>query len=165
MRHARRSVVVLAAAALLGMGALVSAPAAAAAPFPPSDVELEVYEGTVDATGVEELRSLGLDAQDFVTEPAPEGGAEVEVVTTPDEATKLQAAGVEIEVKRGRGNGRVGGACAQARAGWDAFRPYSEHRRRHPGRDVRGGRRSTTTSPRSSTSARACSGRTSSRCG
>ncbi|HET9900600.1 MAG TPA: M14 family zinc carboxypeptidase, partial [Actinomycetes bacterium] len=125
MRHARRSVVVLAAAALLGTGALVSAPAAAAAPFPPSDVELEVYEGTVDAAGVEELRSLGLDAQDFVTEPAPDGGADVEVVLSPDQAAKLADAGVDLEVKQVDGVAASEALALQASAGWDAFRPYS----------------------------------------
>ena len=162
MRHARRSVVVFAAAALLGMGALVSAPAAAAAPFPPSDVELEVYEGTVDAAGVEELRSLGLDAQDFVTEQAPEGGADVEVVLSPDQAAKLADAGVDLEVKEVDGVAASEALALQASAGWDAFRPYSEpaaasrtSSTRRPG--------STTTSPRSSTSARACTVRTSSR--
>ena len=125
MRRSHRPVVALAAAALLGTAALVSAPAAAAAPFPPSDVDLEVYEGTVDAAGVEELRSLGLDAQDFVSEPAPDGGADVEVVLSPDQAAKLADAGVDLEVKQVDGVAASEALALQARAGWDAFRPYA----------------------------------------
>jgi Zinc carboxypeptidase/Immune inhibitor A peptidase M6 len=125
MRRSHRPVVALAAAALLGTAALVSAPAAAATPFPPSDVELEVYEGKVDAAGVEELRSLGLDAQDFVTEPAPDGGADVEVVLSPDQAAKLADAGVDLDVTQVDGVAASEALALQASAGWDAFRPYS----------------------------------------
>ena len=108
-------------------GTLAATPAAAA---PSGDSGLEVYTGEVDATDVETLREFGLDPEQFIVDDAsanPETGGkvEVEVVTTPDEATKLQAAGVEIEVKRVEGMAASEALAAQARAGWDAFRPYS----------------------------------------
>ena len=125
MRNLRlRSVVLLSSVALVGTATLVVAPAGAA-PGDPPEVGLEVYTGLVDPADVETLRGLGLDAEHFIVDEQAEGGkVEVEVAITDQVATKLQKAGVEIDVKRVHGNKASEVLAEQAQQGWDAFRQY-----------------------------------------
>ncbi|HEX2360785.1 MAG TPA: M14 family zinc carboxypeptidase [Jiangellaceae bacterium] len=122
----RRSVVVLSAIALVGTAAITTVPAGAAPKSPPGGAGLEVYTGEVDAAGVEKMRALGLDANDFVVDAGAGGTTEVEAVLTDTQAAKLQAQGVELEVKRVDGKTASEVLQAQAEQGWDAFRSYSE---------------------------------------
>jgi Zinc carboxypeptidase/Immune inhibitor A peptidase M6 len=122
----RRSVVVLSAIALVGTAAITTVPAGAAPKSPPGGAGLEVYTGEVDAAGVEKMRALGLDANDFVVDAGAGGTTEVEAVLTDTQAAKLQAQGVELEVKRVNGKKASEVLQAQAEQGWDAFRSYSE---------------------------------------
>jgi hypothetical protein len=122
----RRSVVVLSAIALVGTAAITTVPAGAAPKSPPGGAGLEVYTGEVDAAGVEKMRALGLDANDFVVDAGAGGTTEVEAVLTDTQAAKLQAQGVELEVKRVNGKKASEVLQAQAEQGWTAFRSYSE---------------------------------------
>jgi hypothetical protein len=121
----RRSVAVLSAMALVGTAAVAVLPAGAQPDGPPGQSGLEVYVGEVDAAGVEKMRALGLDADDFVVDGAG-GTTEVEAVLTEAQAAKLQSQGVELEVKRVDGKKASDVLLAQAEQGWDAFRSYSE---------------------------------------
>ncbi|HEX2360686.1 MAG TPA: M14 family metallopeptidase, partial [Jiangellaceae bacterium] len=120
----RRSVAVLSAAALVGTAAIASLPADAAPKAPPGGVGLEVYEGQVDAAGVEKMRELGLDASTFVVDEGAGGTVEVEAVLSDRQAAKLRKDGVDLKVKEIDGVAASKALEQQAQQGWDAFRPY-----------------------------------------
>jgi Zinc carboxypeptidase/Immune inhibitor A peptidase M6 len=120
----RRSVVVLSAIALVGTAAITAAPAGAAPQGSPGGVELEVYEGEVDAAGIETMRELGLDADNFIVDDAAGGNVEVEAVLSDGQAAKLRAKGVDLKVKEINGVAASEVLEQQAQQGWDAFRPY-----------------------------------------
>jgi hypothetical protein len=111
--------------ALVGTAAVAVLPAGAQPDGPPGQSGLEVYVGEVDAAGVEKMRALGLDADDFVVDGAG-GTTEVEAVLTEAQAAKLQSQGVELEVKRVDGKKASEVLLAQAEQGFDVFRSYSE---------------------------------------
>ena len=120
----RRSVVVLSAMALVGAAAVTAAPAGAAPQSSPGGVDLEVYEGEVDAAGIETMRELGLDADNFIVDDTAGGNVEVEAVLSDRQAAKLRAKGVDLEVKEINGVAASEVLEQQAQQGWDAFRPY-----------------------------------------
>ncbi|HET6686767.1 MAG TPA: M14 family zinc carboxypeptidase [Jiangellaceae bacterium] len=122
----RRSVAVLSAIAMIGTAAVAVLPAGAQSDGPQGQSGLEVYVGEVDAAGVEKMRALGLDADDFVVDAGEAGTTEVEAVLTDTQAAKLQAQGVELEVKMVDGKKASEVLLAQAEQGWEAFRSYSE---------------------------------------
>jgi hypothetical protein len=121
----RRSIAVLSAAALVGTAAIAVLPAGAQPDSPPGQSGLEVYVGEVDAAGVEKMRAIGLDADDFVVDAGAAGPTEVEVAMTDTQAAKLQAQGVELEVKMVDGKKASEVLLTQAEQGFDVFRPYS----------------------------------------
>jgi hypothetical protein len=121
----RRSVVVLSAIALVGTATITALPAGAAPTTPPGGVDLEVYEGEVDAAGIETMRELGLDADNFIVDDAAAGKVEVEAVLSEGQAAKLRSKGVDLEVKEINGVAASEALEQQAQQGWDAFRPYS----------------------------------------
>jgi Zinc carboxypeptidase/Immune inhibitor A peptidase M6 len=120
----RRSVVVLSAIALVGTATITALPAGAAPTSPPGGVDLEVYEGEVDAAGIETMRELGLDADNFIVDDAAGGNVEVEAVLSDGQAAKLRSKGVDLEVKEINGVAASEVLEQQAQQGWDAFRPY-----------------------------------------
>jgi len=111
--------------AVIGTAAVAVLPAGAQSDGPQGQSGLEVYVGEVDAAGVEKMRALGLDADDFVVDAGAAGTTEVEAVLTDTQAAKLQAQGVELEVKMVGGKKASEVLLAQAEQGFDVFRPYS----------------------------------------
>jgi Zinc carboxypeptidase/Immune inhibitor A peptidase M6 len=116
----RRSVVFLAAVALLGPASVAVLPAGAQE----DGVDLEIYVGEVDAAGVETMRELGLEASEFVVDDDGGETVEVEAVLSESQADKLRAQGVDLEVKEVNGVAASEALEQQAQQGWDAFRPY-----------------------------------------
>ena len=104
---------------------LQTGPAYAKQPDPSDRDNFEVYAGTVTPKQLEELRRVGVDAEDITTE-ANGSATKVETVLTERQAARLASKGVKLEVKR------IGGKAAsqvlreQAAAGWTAYRSYSE---------------------------------------
>ena len=107
------------------IGTLYAGPAYGKEPDPSDGDTFEVYEGTVTPKQFDELRKVGVDAED-ITQEADGTATKVETVLTERQAARLAAKGVKLEVKR------IGGKAAsqvlreQAAAGWTAFRSYSE---------------------------------------
>ena len=120
----RLFVVSVSTAALVATGTVTALPAVAAPQSPPGGVDLEVYEGEVDAAGVEKMRELGLEASTFVVDEGADGKVEVEAVLSEGQANKLQKEGVDLEVKTIDGVAASEALEQQAQQGWDAFRPY-----------------------------------------
>jgi len=120
----RRSVAVLSATALVGTAAIALLPAGAQPGDSPGESGLEVYVGEVDAGGVETMRQLGLDAQDFVVDDDAAGTVEVEAVLSQSQAAKLRNAGVELDVKEIDGVAASEALQLQADEGFDVFRTY-----------------------------------------
>jgi hypothetical protein len=86
---------------------------------------VEVYTGTVTPKQFDELRKLGVDA-DEITTGADGSVTEVEAVLTERQAARLASKGVRLEVKRIGGKSSSQVLREQAAAGWSAFRSYSE---------------------------------------
>ena len=130
----RRTSVVLVSSAALVAALLAAVPAAGSPPgsapgrgAEPADAgALEVYTGTVDAAGLEQLGKAGVDRDHAVTRPAAKGDARVEVVLTPRQAKTLQAKGVDLEVKRVNGQRASQRMSAQAENGYEVWTSYSE---------------------------------------
>ena len=121
----RRSVVVLSAMALVGAAAVTAAPAGAAPQSSPGGVDLEVYEGEVDAAGIETMRELGLDADNFIVDDAAGGNVEVEAVLSDRAGGQAAREGRRPEGQGDQRRRGVGGRWSSRRSkGWDAFRPY-----------------------------------------
>ncbi|WP_033337553.1 M14 family metallopeptidase [Catenuloplanes japonicus] len=96
--------------------------AAALAPALPAHARsttghLEVYTGTVTPDQVGRLRALGVDTGH---------AGEVEVVLSPRQAAKLAGQGLRLTPRTVRGESASETLRAQARAGWTAYRSYSE---------------------------------------
>ena len=104
---------------------LTAGPAYAKEPDPSDKDNFEVYEGTVTPKQLDELRKVGVDAQD-VTQEADGTATKVETVLTERQAARLAAKGVKLDVKRIRGKAASQVLREQAAAGWTAYRSYSE---------------------------------------
>ncbi|HEY5877747.1 MAG TPA: M14 family zinc carboxypeptidase [Nakamurella sp.] len=127
MNIRRPAVLACTAVAALLAGLLTATPAAATAPGEPSDppgVDLEVYTGTVDAAGIQELRDLGVDITDATGGEPAAPTAPVEVVLSPEQAAKLRQAGVDLDVKTVDGLAASEALHRKHDQGWTAFRPY-----------------------------------------
>lgn len=122
----RSSVVLLSAVALVGVASFAGLPAGALPVGAPGAVDLEVYVGEVDAAGVATLRELGVDAADLAGAEGSAGTVDVEAVLSEAQATKLRAAGVDLEVKTVDGVAASEALRREAARGWEAFRPYGE---------------------------------------
>ncbi|GAB7051643.1 M14 family metallopeptidase [Catenuloplanes indicus JCM 9534] len=79
--------------------------------------QLEVYTGTVTPVQADRMRASGLDV---------EGAGAVEAVLTRRQADRLAARGVRLTPRTVRGERASDALRAQARAGWTAYRSYSE---------------------------------------
>ena len=123
-RLPQRLVAIASAVALGGTALVVAWPAGAAPSAPDDSSNLEIYVGEVDAAGIESMRQLGLDAEDFLGTPTGEGTTQVEVAITDVQAGKLEDAGVDLKVKTVRGVAASEALRLQAEQGWEAFRPY-----------------------------------------
>ncbi|MGH3341778.1 MAG: M14 family zinc carboxypeptidase [Carbonactinosporaceae bacterium] len=119
----------VAVACLLAGGLAAVAPApVAAAPSDPAGPG--VYVGELTRAQFATLHRAGLDREDVVaTGPAgaagPGGRIGVEVVTTDTQADKLRAQGVDLHVKQIDGQTVRERMAAEARRGYQVFRPYS----------------------------------------
>ena len=120
----RRSLVVLTALALL-TGLVVAAPAATAVPKNRNG-GLEVFVGRVTPAQLELLTAAGLDREDVATGQLRDGTIRVEVVASEATGRKLQIQGLDLRVKRINGKKASTLLAEQARAGYDAYRSYSE---------------------------------------
>ncbi|MGH8969147.1 MAG: M14 family zinc carboxypeptidase [Actinomycetes bacterium] len=120
----RRSPVVLALLALVA-GLVVAAPNATAAPEDRGG-GLEVFVGNLSPAQVESLAAAGLDHEDVATGKLRDGRVPVEVVMSERQAAKLQAEGLDLRVKTVNGKKASTALAEQARAGYDAYRSYSE---------------------------------------
>ena len=115
----------LVASAAVTLVAALAAAAPATAAAPGDQDRLEVYVGTVTPAQMAELRAAGVDAGEVV---AGTDGADtrVETVLSRRQADRLADRGVRLQVKKIRGKAASEVLRAQARAGWTAFRSYSE---------------------------------------
>ena len=104
---------------------LHAGPAYAKQPDPSDGDKVEVYAGTVNAEQFEELRKVGVDAQD-ITKETDGSATKVETVLTERQAARLAAKGVKLAIKRIGGKTSSQVLREQAAAGWDAYRSYSE---------------------------------------
>ena len=126
--HRRRSVVVLSTMALVSVSLLSAT--ATAAPGDPGD-HLDVYTGTISVGQVEDLVALGIDRRELeVSRVAGEQGAKsevrVEAILSGAQAEELAAKGVQMRPKKIDGQTAAERATAQAAAGYEVFRTYSE---------------------------------------
>jgi hypothetical protein len=110
-------------AATLVAALLAASPARAKAPD--AGDRLEVYVGTVTPAQLDELRAAGVDAEE-VTVGAAGATTRVEAVLSQRSANRLADRGVKLAVKKIRGKAASQVLNEQARAGWEAFRPYAE---------------------------------------
>ena len=104
---------------------LTAGPAYAKQPDPSDKDTFEVYEGTVTPKQLDELRKAGVDAKDIAQE-TDGSSTKVETVLTERQAARLAEKGVRLGVKRIDGKAASEVLRAQAAAGWDAYRSYSE---------------------------------------
>ena len=104
---------------------LHAGPAYAKQPDPSDGDKVEVYAGTVNAEQFEELRKVGVDAQD-ITKETDGSATKVETVLTERQAARLAAKGVKLAIKRIGGKTSSQVLREQQAAGWDAYRSYSE---------------------------------------
>ncbi|MEV0713470.1 M14 family zinc carboxypeptidase [Asanoa sp. NPDC050611] len=112
-----------ATAATLVAALMAASPAQAKAPEPGD--RLEVYVGTVTPAQLDDLRAAGVDAEE-VTVGAAGTNTRVEAVLSKRSADRLADQGVKLEVKKVRGKAASQVLREQAKAGWEAFRPYNE---------------------------------------
>ena len=125
LRSRRRAGALVFALTAALVATLQAGPAYAKQPDPSDRDNFEVYEGTVTPKQLDELRKVGVDAQD-ITQETDGSATKVETVLTERQAARLASKGVKLEVKR------IGGKAAsqvlreQAAAGWAAYRSYSE---------------------------------------
>ncbi|HSK27887.1 MAG TPA: M14 family zinc carboxypeptidase [Jiangellales bacterium] len=115
-----------AVAALTVVGGLLTTVLPAGADPATDQPSLEVYVGQVDTADLEVIRGVGLDHEDISTGKGRDGKVAVEVVMNERQAEKLAAQGVGLDVKRIRGKKASEVAAAQARAGYEGFRSWSE---------------------------------------
>ena len=122
--RARAGALVFALTAAL-VATLQVGPAYAKQPDASDSDNVEVYAGTVTPKQLDELRKVGVDAEDITT--GTDGSAtEVETVLTERQAARLASKGVKLEIKRIGGKASSQVLREQAAAGWSAFRSYSE---------------------------------------
>ena len=126
--YRRRSVIVLSTMALVSVSLLSAT--ATAAPRDPGD-HLDVYTGTISVAQVEDLVALGIDRHELeVFRVAGEQGAKsevrVEAILSGAQAQELASKGVQMRPKRIDGQTAAERATAQAAAGYEVFRTYSE---------------------------------------
>ncbi len=123
-----RSVPTALALAALTAGLLVAAPPAGTSPGPAGrgDDELEVYVVEVAPADVEKLEEVGLDTEHAVQSEGAQGGIRLDAVITEGQADLLRAEGLSVRVKRVNGRTASQEARLQNRAGYDAYRSYSE---------------------------------------
>ncbi|HYN97305.1 MAG TPA: M14 family zinc carboxypeptidase [Pilimelia sp.] len=124
MRTAR----VAGAVVLTLVGALALAGPATAAPpgAGGNQDQLEVYVGEVTPQQLDELREFGLDHHDSDLDTQKSGKVKVETVLSERQAARLASKGIKLGVKKIKGKTSQQLLRAQAAAGWDAFRSYSE---------------------------------------
>jgi Zinc carboxypeptidase len=119
-------------ALLLGLGGLVPAAPALAAPVPAprlpgGDSNLDVYTGEMTLAQLGTVRSLGIDQEDLTLKKAATAGrVGVEVVLNGSQAARLARQGVPLAPKQVRGQDAGQRLRAQAAAGFQVFRSYSE---------------------------------------
>ena len=104
---------------------LHAGPANAKQPDPGDGDKVEVYAGTVNPEQLEELRKVGVDAQD-ITKESDGRDTKVETVLTERQAARLASKGVKLAIKRIQGKTSSQVLREQAAAGWTAYRSYSE---------------------------------------
>lgn len=110
----------------LAAGALVAGPSATAVPGQGDKGGLEVYAGELVPDQLQKLAALGLDHEDVATGKAENGKVRVEAVITDLQAEKLRSDGVELAVKKVKGNKASEEAARIALAGNTVYRSYSE---------------------------------------
>lgn len=117
---------------LLGLGGLVPAAPALAAPVPAprlpgGESNLDVYTAEVTVAQLAAVRSSGIDQEDITfTKAATTGRVGIEVVLNGVEAARLQQQGIRLAPKQVRGQDAGQRLRAQAMAGFQVFRSYSE---------------------------------------
>jgi hypothetical protein len=121
----RRSRVLL-LATVLAAASVGALPAATAQPTDRGKSGLEVYVGEVTPPQLEKLKAAGFDHEDLATGDSREGRVPLEVAMTTRQADKLRAEGVDLAVKTVRGKKASEVLAAEARAGYEAYRSYSE---------------------------------------
>ena len=123
-----RSMTIPLGAVALVAGLTLSVPLAAtqpaAAPRQTDGLEVYVVEGPSSELG--ELSELGLDTQHVTQESAGAGKVRLELVVTGRQAAKVRDAGFTARVKKIDGKKASEAARAQQRAGYDAYRSWSE---------------------------------------
>ena len=118
-RPAVVAVLSLLAAALVGLPAASAAPSEAAG-------SLEVFVGRVTPDQLDLLTAAGLDHEDVATGRLRDGRIPVELVASNATGRKLQAQGLDLQVKRINGKKASAVLAEQARAGFTTYRSYSE---------------------------------------
>ena len=107
------------------MGLLGAVPSAAVGP-PAGKSGLEVYVGQVTGEQLATLRAAGFDHEDLATGAASGDTVALEVAMTARQAAKFRGQGVELTVKTVRGKKASALMTAEAAAGYEAYRSYSE---------------------------------------
>ena len=113
MRSRRRAGALVFALTAALVATLHAGPAYAKEPDPNDRDNFEVYEGTVTPKQLDELRKVGVDAQDVTTE-ADGSATKVETVLTERQAARLASKGVKLDIKRIRAR-RPHRCCASRR--------------------------------------------------
>ena len=123
----RRTVTLLAAIALLGGLVTGASPAIArSGDGAGGPGGLEVYVGQLSPAEVDSLAASGLDHEDVSRGRLRNGTMPVEIVMSEQLGAKLQARGLDLQVKRIHGEKASTLLAQEAVAGYDAFRSYSE---------------------------------------
>ena len=123
-----RSMTIPLGAVALVAGLTLSVPLAAtqpaAAPRQTDGLEVYIVEGPTSELG--ELAELGIDTHHVTQESAGAGEVRLELVVTGRQAAKVRDAGFTARVKKIDGKKASEAARAQQRAGYDAYRSWSE---------------------------------------
>ena len=77
----------IATAAVLVITGVSAAPSMASAPPPEPSDQLSVYTGSVDDAGLAALVDLGVDRHDVAAAPSENGGFDVQVILSGEQAT------------------------------------------------------------------------------
>ncbi|WP_082492107.1 M14 family metallopeptidase [Leifsonia sp. Root4] len=96
----------IATAAVLVITGVSAAPSMASTPPPAPSDQLSVYTGSVDAAGLDALVDLGVDRHDVAATPSEDGGFDVQVILSGEQASELAQAGTELELKASPDAGR-----------------------------------------------------------
>lgn len=96
----------IATVAALVITGVSAAPSMASAPPPEPSDQLSVYTGSVDAAGLAALVDLGVDRHDVAAAPTDDGGFDVQVILSGEQASELAEAGTELELKAAPDAGR-----------------------------------------------------------